>query len=341
LYHPYRNCSCVLGAGDVEALLTPRECIDAVEDAFRRWALGEARDPALLGVHLDGGAFHIKAGALCVGNRNYFASKTNGNFPGNPERRALPSIQGVVVLSDAECGLPLAVIDSIRITELRTAAATAVAARYLARREASSLALIGCGAQARSHIRAVNEVRPLARATLLDRDPARAQRLSRWVEEELDVPVEIVGDVGAAVAASDICITCTTATRPIVMAGMARAGTFVAAVGADSPTKQEIDPAMLARSKLVADSVEQCAAIGDLHHAIAAGVMTREAVHAELGEVVAGLEPGRESEDEIIVFDSTGTAPQDVAVAALVYERAVAAGRGVQVELAPPPTSSR
>jgi ornithine cyclodeaminase/alanine dehydrogenase-like protein (mu-crystallin family) len=175
----------------------------------------------------------------------------------------------------------------------------------------------------------------------LDRDATQAQRLSRWVKDELHVPVDVVTDVGAAVAASEICVTSTTSTHPIVMAGMVRTGTFVAAVGADSPTKQEIDPGLLARSKLVADSIEQCAAIGDLHHALAAGVMTRDAVHAELGEIVAGLEPGRVSEDEIIVFDSTGTALQDVAAAALVYERAVAAGRGVRVELAPQPTSSR
>jgi alanine dehydrogenase len=331
----------VLGAVDVEALLTPRECIDAVEDAFRRWALGEVGDPAMLGVHLDGGAFHIKAGAMRVGNRNYFAAKTNGNFPGNPERRALPSIQGVIALSDGESGLPLAVIDSIRITELRTAAASAVAARHLARQGASHLTVIGCGAQARSQVRALNEVRRLSRVTLVDRDSVRAQRVSRWVKEELDVPVEAHTDIGAAIGACDMCVTCTTSTQPIVTADMVRPGTFVAAVGADSPAKQEIDSSLLARSKVVADSIDQCATIGDVHHAIAAGLMTRDDVFASLGEVVAGLEPGRETEDEIIVFDSTGTALQDVAAAALVYERAIAAGRGVQVDLAPPPTSSR
>jgi len=324
----------VLSAADVEALLTPRECIDAVEDAFRRWALGDLRDPTMLGVHVDGGAFHIKAAAMRVGTRSYFAAKTNGNFPGNPERRALPSIQGIIVLSDGESGLPLAVMDSIRITELRTAAATAVAAHHLARRNASSLALIGCGAQARSQLRAVHEVRPLSRVVLVDRDRRRAERLGRWVTEALGVQVA-APEAGVALCDCDICVTCTTATEPIFSADMARPGTFVAAVGADSPTKHEIDPSLLAASKVVVDSLEQCAAIGDLHHALTAGVMTRDDVHAELGEVVAGLESGREGDEEIIVFDSTGTALQDVAVAALVYERAVASGRGVQVALAP------
>jgi ornithine cyclodeaminase/alanine dehydrogenase-like protein (mu-crystallin family) len=118
---------------------------------------------------------------------------------------------------------------------------------------------------------------------------------------------------------------------------MTRPGTFVAAVGADSPAKHEIDTGLLATSKVIVDSLEQCASIGDLHHALAAGVMSRDDVHAELGEIVAGLECGREREDEVIVFDSTGTALQDVAIAALVYERAVASGRGTQVDLAPGP----
>jgi ornithine cyclodeaminase/alanine dehydrogenase-like protein (mu-crystallin family) len=172
---------------------------------------------------------------------------------------------------------------------------------------------------------------------LVDRDRRRAEEVARWVTETLEVQVAPPADAHAAVGECDMCVTCTTSTQPIFGADMARPGTFVAAVGADSPAKHEIDAGLLSSSKVVVDSLEQCATIGDLHHALTAGVMTREDVHAELGEVVAGLESGRERDDEIIVFDSTGTALQDVAIAALVYERAVAVGRGAQVDLAPNP----
>jgi ornithine cyclodeaminase/alanine dehydrogenase-like protein (mu-crystallin family) len=118
---------------------------------------------------------------------------------------------------------------------------------------------------------------------------------------------------------------------------MVRPGTFIAAIGADSPSKHEIDPHLLRSSKVVVDSLEQCAAVGELHHALAAGVMTKQDVHAALGHVVALLRTGRDSRDEVVVFDSTGVALQDVAAVALVYERAVASGRGVQVELSPTP----
>jgi alanine dehydrogenase len=326
----------VLSATDVAALLSPAESIAAVEDAFGRWARGDVDDPAVLGVHVDGGAFHIKAGAMRIGLRTYFATKTNGNFPGNPERRALPSIQGVIVLSDAESGTPLAIMDSARITELRTAAATAVAVRHLARSDASRVVLIGCGAQAPSHLKAIREVRSISRLVLIDRDSMRAKGLAQWASSELGVPAEVAASPADAVPDADICVTCTPSTRPILMADMVRSGTFVAAVGADNPSKHEIEPRLMAANKVVVDSLDQCASMGDLHHALEARVMRREDVHAELGDVVAGARPGREREDEIIVFDSTGTALQDVAAAALVFERAIASARGIDVELAPP-----
>jgi alanine dehydrogenase len=324
----------VLSAGDIEALVTVAGCTTVVEHAFGQWARGEIPPPSILGFHVEGGGFHIKAGAFRSGDRTYFAAKVNGNFPGNPERRGLPTIQGMVLLSDAESGAPLSIMDSARVTELRTAAATAVAARYLAREDAATVALIGCGAQARSQLAAVAGVRSLERIVLSDLNTVRAAGLARWVEERLGLPAEIAPDVGTAVANADICITCTTARSPILDLGMVRAGTFVAAVGADHVDKQEVAPALLAASRLVVDSLEQCASIGDLHHALEAGSMTREDVHAELGQVVAGLATGREGRDEITVFDSTGTAIQDVALAAFLYERAAEGDVGVRVRIA-------
>jgi alanine dehydrogenase len=311
----------VLCRTDVEALLDLDTCIAAVEEAFRQHGTGQARAPAVLGME----GFHVKAGLLQIG-RLYFAAKVNGNFAGNAAL-GLPRIQGLVVLSDGATGVPLAVIDSVEITRLRTAAATAVAGRHLARADAAVATLCGCGAQGAAQVRALMRVRPLRKLFAVDLDPARARALADALSAELEVTV--TDDLPAAVRASAICVTCTPSRRPIVFRDFVAPGTFIAAVGADSADKQELDPALMAAATVVTDVLEQCATIGDLHHALAAGLVQRDDVHADLGEIVAGRRPGRRSPGEIIVFDSTGMALQDVAAAAAAYERAEATGRGV------------
>ena len=315
----------LLSRSDVERLLTPAHCIAAVEDAFRRHALGEAPAPAMLSTHVPGGGFHVKAGVLTL-DRPYYAAKLNANFPENGPRHGLPTIQGIVLLADASNGSPLAAMDSMALTALRTAAATAVAAKYLARAACDTALVCGCGGQALAQVRALAAVRRPSGIQAYDRDARRAEAFAAAVQRETGIATRAVTDLARAVASSDVVITCTTSRRWFIERGMVRPGTFIAAVGADNEEKQEIDPHLLAASTVVADLVEQCAAIGDLHHAIAAGVMSRADVHAELGEVIAGLKRGRSSDDETIVFDSSGTALQDVAAAAAVYRRAVEAG---------------
>jgi len=258
--------------------------------------------------------------------RPYFAAKVNANFPHNGARHGLPTIQGALILSDAADGQPLAVMDSMAITALRTAAATAVAAKYLAREKPGAALISGCGAQAAAQLRALLRVRSPARIYVYDKDTGKAEAFAATFAGEATTVVTPVADLSRAVAESDIVVTCTTAQRYFVARDMVRPGTFIAGVGADNENKQELDPLLLARSKLVTDSTEQCCAIGDLHHAIDAGAMTRAGVHAELGEIVAGLKPARAGDDEIMVFDSTGTALQDVAAAVAVYQRALAGG---------------
>src|ERR1043166_3737588 len=320
----------LLSRSDVERLLTPDECIAAVEDAFRRHALGQAPPPGILGLHAEEGSFHIKAALLTL-DRPYFAAKTNANFPHNGARHGLPTIQGVVVLCEAVTGQPLAVMDSMSITALRTAAATAVAAKYLARRECRTALICGCGGQALSQVRALLRVRSPERIAAYDQDAEKLRAFAAPLAAQTGIPITPVTDLPAAVAASDIVITCTTARRWFIAREMVRPGTFVAGVGADNEDKQELDPSLLASSKLVTDLTEQCAAIGDLHHAVAAGVMSASNVHAQLGEIVAGLKRARESEEEIIVFDSSGTALQDVAAAAAVYRRGAPGSEGAGV----------
>jgi alanine dehydrogenase len=313
----------ILTRADVASLLDLHDCIAAVEDAFRQHALGSAVSPAVLSVHADHGAFHIKAAGV---HRPvpYFAAKLNGNFSANRERFGLPTIQGVIVLADLNSGTPLAIMDSTEITLQRTGAATAVAATYLSRDEPSTVTIAGCGLQGRVQLRSVAAVRQVVEVHAFDIDARAARAFALEMAPVVGAPIHPTDDLRAALARSDIVVTCTTSRTPIVHQDDIRPGTFVAAVGADNLDKHEIDVALLASADVVVDVLDQAATIGDLHHALAAGVMRREDVRAELGEIVIGRKPARRLSclDDICVFDSTGMALQDVVAAALVYERA-------------------
>ena len=315
----------LLTRSDIAATLDMQDCIEAVESAFRSLGRGESEPPQTMGVHVANGGFHVKAGILRFGDRQFFACKTNGNFPANPGARGLPTIQGLVVLCDADDGRVLAAMDSLELTARRTAAATAVAARHLARKQSATLAVIGCGTQGSTHIEAMRAVLPLERIVVFDTNAARAAQLTNEFNDR--IRIESANSIGAATAAADAIVTCTTSYEFILNERDVRPGTFVAGVGVDNESKKELHPALLGSSKVVTDLTAQCAGIGDLHHAIDAEAMGANGVHAELAAVVAGMRPGRENEDEIIVFDSTGLAIQDVAAAVIVYETAVKAGR--------------
>lgn len=322
----------ILSRADVLDLLTLRHCIDAVEEAFRLHAEGRTLGPGVLGVPAGDGGFHIKAAGL-IGERRYFAAKTNANFPDNPRRFGRPAIQGTIVLADATTGAPLAVMDSGSVTALRTGAATAVAAKFLARRNARTATIVGCGVQGITQLAAIAAVMPLERVFAIDIDPERAESLAARSRVSLGLPVEARADLRASVRDSDVVVTCTPARRAFLTLADVMPGTFIAAVGADNHGKQELAPELVASATLVVDVLDQCAEIGELHHALAAGLLKREDVHAELADVVTGRRPGRTRDDETIVFDSSGTALQDVAAAVAVYERARATGRGTEVKL--------
>jgi alanine dehydrogenase len=307
----------LLTASEVQRVLPPEVCIAAVEDALRQHALGKVPEPGILGMHEGAGSFHVKAGFLRVEGKLYFAAKLNANFPANPGR-GLPTIQGAVLLSDAESGAPLAIMDSMSITALRTGAASAVAARHLARRQCDTALICGCGGQARAQLEALLCVRNPKRLLAYDADREKAAHFAKLFGER----AVVANDLADAARSSDIIITCTTASRYFLTREMIRPGTFIAAVGADNENKQEIEPKLLAASKVVTDLTEQARKIGDLHHAIAEGAMSVDAVHAQLGEVAAGLKPGRQSDEETFIFDSTGTGLQDVAAAIAAYHGA-------------------
>jgi alanine dehydrogenase len=323
----------LLTGRDVAALLTIEECMAAVEHAFKQCGQGKTQSPGILGVHAQNGGFHIKAALMNLA-RSYFAAKINANFPGNPKLVGLPTIQGVVVLCDGENGYPLAVMDSIAITIQRTGAATGIAAKYLARSNSRTATICGCGNQGRISLRALAKVLPLEKVWAYDVDEGSSHQIASELAEELSIDIEPVSDLQTAVRQSDICVTCTPSKQHFLEQDFVAPGTFVAAVGADNSEKQELEPALLSRSKVIVDVLEQCATIGELHHALDAGAITRDDVYGELGEVIAGVKHGRTSADEIIVFDSTGMALQDVVTAAAVYEKAVNEGIGTLTDFA-------
>ena len=318
----------LLSRRDVAELMRPSDYVEAVAEGFRAGQVGRATAPPPLELAAEGGAFHAKA-ALFRQGRSWAALKLNANFPDN--RAGLPTVQGAVLLCDGENGALLAVIDSIELTLRRTAAATALAARLLARPDSATLLVCGCGAQGEAHVEALGEVLKLRRCLAWDRDFARAEAFAaRRREEGLDaVAVEAVG---AAAQVSDVVVACTPSLEPYLAADHVRAGSFVAAVGADSPEKSELRPDLMGRARVVVDSLGQCLTMGDLSHAVRAGAMRGEDVHASLGAILAGRAPGRTSDDQLFVFDSTGTALQDVAAAAALYERARARGGHAQFD---------
>ena len=322
----------ILSRSEIADLLSIDEYIAAVERVFKLYGEGKTQPPGILGVHAHDGGFHIKAGLLEL-DRSFFAAKINANFPQNANRFGLPLIQGMIFLADGQNGYPLAMMDSMEITIQRTGAATAVAAKYLARPDSKSILICGCGNQGRVSIKALSKIFSLEHVYAYDIDESKAQQFASELSAALNIAVETTADLREAMKRSDICVTCTPSSRFFLKQDYVQPGTFVAAVGADSETKQELDPALLVQNKIVVDMVEQCASIGELHHAIASDLMTTQQVHAELGEVVAGIKPGRTSPDEITIFDSTGMALQDVIAAATVYQKALGKGIGRIVNL--------
>lgn len=308
----------------VAALMTPADYLRSARIAFG----GGGEQPQPLSLHLEGGAFHAKGAAISTEGGRFAAVKVNGNFPGNAAN-GQPTIQGVVVLSDAADGRVLAVIDSIELTLQRTAAASALAALYLARDDAKSLAIIGCGAQAPAQIEALLEVRSFGRLALYDLNAARAQDLAKRVGRRLET--RCARSASEAAREADVIVTCTTASQPFLNETQIRGGAFIAAVGADKAGKSEIAPSLMGRSRVFVDSLAQCVEMGDLRNAIVAGVMTRDDIAGDLAALVDGRVQGRRNAHEVAAFDSTGIGAQDVSAAAMIFERACRAGAGTTI----------
>lgn len=319
----------LLSEEEIRRSVSSKDALDAVAGAFASLARGEARLPGV--IYLDitefNGDVHVKGAHLR--GASHFAIKVAGGWYDNPSR-GLPVGTGLVLVFSAETGAPAALLlDNGYLTDLRTGAAGALAARHLARERLSKVAMIGAGLEARFQLRALADVRELSRIEAWSRDPATAGRFAEEMRGELGADVTVAGDVESAVRGADLVVTATPAREPLVRAEWLSPGVHVTALGSDGPDKQELDVGVLARADLlVVDDLEQTAEKGELHHALEAGAMTREDVAAQLGDLVTGAHPGRTDDEQISVADLTGVGVQDVGVAALTLERAEAGGLG-------------
>jgi alanine dehydrogenase len=318
-----------LSESDVASLVGIEESIPLVERAFAEMARGTALMPAKVYLDLSrwGGDLRAMPACLTTEDGSFAGVKVVNSHPANPAK-GLPAVAGILVLNDPATGMPLALMAAGVLTERRTGAAGAVAAKHLARPDSAVLGLVGCGRQAGAQWRAIRTLFPLKEIRVAGLTPAEAEG---FLQRESKDGGGIVFRAAPLpeVCAADIVVTTTPSRAPVVKADWVRPGAHVNAVGADAPGKRELETALLKRARVFVDSREQAFHSGEVNVPLSQGEMSPADVAGELGAVIAGTLPGRRSAQEITVFDSTGLAVQDIAVAARVYKKALSAGRGV------------
>ncbi|MGH6945066.1 MAG: cyclodeaminase [Geminicoccaceae bacterium] len=306
------------------------ELIEAIARAFSALASGRVVMPSVLHMAIAEANGEVDVKTAYVPGLAGFAIKVSPGFFDNP-KRGLPSLSGMMMVLSAQTGrLEALHLDNGYLTNIRTAAAGALAARHLAPEDARIAGVVGAGAQARLQIEALRLVRPIERLLVWARDPARAEVYADEMAERLGIDVLPVNSVERLVLEADVVVTATPARDPLIVADWLHPGLHVSAMGADAPDKNELHPAVLSRADLVVcDRREQCARQGELHHALEQGL---EITTTDLGEITSGAKAGRERADQITVCDLTGTGVQDTAIALLACEKARARGLGTVLD---------
>ncbi|MGC4023789.1 MAG: ectoine utilization protein EutC [Mesorhizobium sp.] len=309
------------------------DAVAAVENAFRALATEAVAMPPILRLDIPEHNGEVDVKTAYIPGVDGFAIKISPGFFDNP-KLGLPSLNGMMVLLSAKTGLVEALLlDNGYLTDIRTAAAGAVAAKYLSRPDSSVATIFGAGVQARLQLEALTLVRPIKQARIWARDISKAQSVAAELATKLGIEVLAEANPARAVDGTDIIVTTTPATGPILMAEHLSRGQHVTAMGSDSEHKNEIEPSALTRADLyVADSVKQTRRLGELHHAVAAGLFDANADLTELGAIIAGTTPGRISPDDLTIADLTGTGVQDTAIATLARDRALASAAGTPFE---------
>jgi ornithine cyclodeaminase len=307
---------------EIREAVSPADAIAAVRQAFEADGRGETVVPAVINLPIPGtdGEFHVKT--AYVAGIPHVAVKVASGFYDNP-KRGLPTGSGMMVLFDASTGMPAALLlDNGYLTDVRTGAAGAVAAECLAPARVRTVGMIGSGVQARHQAICLHQVRPFGRLVAWSVDGAGLAAYVREMRDALGIDAVVAAGPEEVVREADLLVTCTPSRAPIVSADWLHPGMHVTALGSDGPGKQELDARCLARADLVVcDRLAQCARLGELQHALAAGLMREADVHAELGQVAAGRRPGRTGDAQITIADLTGVGFQDTAIASLAYRR--------------------
>ena len=323
----------ILTRKEVESCLSMKKTIEAVQEAYMAFARGRVQMPPVmhLNAHQYNGEVDIKSGF--VEDFDLIGTKIASGYYDN-HKLGLPSGMAVIILLDLKTSMPLAIMDGSYITAYRTGAAGAVAASVLARKESSKIGVIGAGTQGKMQILALKEIFDLKEIRVWDRNEKMAFRYVKEISDLLGIDVKNFSNREDVVCGSDIVVTATASKKPLVEVDWIQRGMHINAIGADGPGKQEHDPAIVKLAdKVVVDSFSQCRRIGELQHAITQGLITDDDVHAEIGEILIGKKVGRESDDEITFFDSTGLAAQDIAAAHVVLKAAREKKLGYSTEL--------
>lgn len=303
------------------------ETVAIVEDAFVRLSSGQSVTPPVLSMAIaeKNGELDVKTAYLS--GLDGFAVKISPGFFNNPAK-GLPSLSGMMVLLSAETGVVRAVLlDNGYLTAVRTAAAGAVAAKHLAPPRVETVGILGAGAQARLQLKALKLVRDFKRVRVWARDERKARAFAREMAEHLAVEVVACRAPDNVVRAADLVVSTTPSRTPLIDVGMLHPGLHITAMGSDAADKNEIAPAVIAAAdRYVPDSFAQCARLGELHHAIDGGAVSRTRRFDELGDVIVGKAPGRTREEELTIVDLTGTGAQDTAIADFAYRRCQSPG---------------
>lgn len=315
----------VLSKKDLERVLTMKDTIDAVQEAFKGLALGEVEMPMpyIIDVRKHNGVWGVKS--ALINNLDVVGVKLSSGYFENPTKYNLPSITGVVILADAKMGIPLAVMDALTITAYRTGAIAGVAARFLARKDSKIAAIFGAGVQGRTQLIALSEVLKLDEARVYDVIHEASIKYADEMSKKLGIEVKAVKSVEEALKGVDVVSTATPSKTPYIKAEWVPSGTHITTVGSDHKGKQELDSQIYYKAKVVVDKREV---------ALEKDYLKPELIYAELGEVIAGKKPGRTSDSEVTIMDSSGLGIQDVAAALVAYRLAKMRNIGTWIEFA-------
>lgn len=323
----------VISGRDVRRLLSYADCVAAVDAAMRRVSDGAALLPLRSIMWLPGGKGALGMMPGYLAEPGYFGIKLLSLFPGNPAV-GLSSHLGLHVVCEAVHGRPVAFIEASALTAIRTAAASVVATRVLARPESKVLAIIGTGEEARSHLEAFQDVRPFSRVLIWGRRREAAQSIASDYAGRGGGVVEVASSIADALRQADVVCTVTSCPEPILLGGEVRPGTHLCLVGASIPSAREVDDDCVAMSRFFVDyRASAMAQAGELLGAIRSGRVTEAHIVAEIGEVLSGRVTGRQSPSDVTVYKSLGIAAQDLAAAAVILDRAAAESAGQLVEI--------